>query len=329
MKKTHASNQLLWGGRILPEEINNPTLANFFLEHFKMIVIPVKTEEIFQNKENFNFKGTEALIAFAKKNNLITRGHTLVWLHKRLIPKWIISMPLNDLKSFLNFSIPLTISRLKKNINVWDVFNEPSANDANGLNLSVKSILELVKMSFKIARSCQPKAELILNFSDIFNANSFIDPLEFIKLAIKESVDLDSLGLQLHFGPHRELRLHDWKTIKKRLKQFSVFKKPVHITELSVPSSSFIDPHCCFPKNNPINFGFPPKWSEQNQFFFTRELIQFLKTLKIVKSITWWDLTDAIKTNSGISTFVNFGGLFNRQKQTKLIADQLKSLTQL
>ena len=78
---------------------------------------------------HFDWKGADALVAFAKANGQKIRGHTLVW-HLQL-PPWLINggFQPDEVKDLMVAHIMEEASRYKGVIYAWDVVNEPFADD--------------------------------------------------------------------------------------------------------------------------------------------------------------------------------------------------------
>src|SRR5271157_2989481 len=79
----------------------------------------------------FDWKGADALVAFAKANGQKIRGHTLVW-HLQL-PPWLINggFQPDEVKDLMVAHIMEEASRCKGAIYAWDVVNEPFADDGD------------------------------------------------------------------------------------------------------------------------------------------------------------------------------------------------------
>ena len=68
--------------------INNKKVENIIKNHFTSITPEnaMKPESILRKNGGFNWKEADEIIAFAKTNNILVRGHTLLW-HKQT-PDW-------------------------------------------------------------------------------------------------------------------------------------------------------------------------------------------------------------------------------------------------
>ena len=77
----------------------------------------------------FDWKGADALVAFARANGQKIRGHTLVW-HSQL-PLWLINGAFrpDEIKNLMVAHIMEEASRYKGAIYAWDVVNEPFTDD--------------------------------------------------------------------------------------------------------------------------------------------------------------------------------------------------------
>jgi len=84
----------------------------------------------------YDFADTDNLIQFAKLHNMQVHGHTLVW-HRQL-PAWILEAPIENIEGHMREHIDRIITRYKDDVALWDVVNEPIA-DNGGLRDSLWS----------------------------------------------------------------------------------------------------------------------------------------------------------------------------------------------
>ncbi|MCF8342939.1 MAG: endo-1,4-beta-xylanase, partial [Chitinophagaceae bacterium] len=87
-----------------------------------------KFDHIHPHNDEYDFSRADSLYAFAQKNNLKFRGHTLVWGNRN--PYWLFWDSKGDLVNRklldqrLKNHITTVIGRFKKAVHTWDVVNE-------------------------------------------------------------------------------------------------------------------------------------------------------------------------------------------------------------
>lgn len=128
---------------------------------------------------------------------------------------------------------------------------------------------------------------------------------------------LDAIGLQLYPGFHFNesfgglqgpATTPSW--LIDTIERYSALKKPIHITEFSLPSSY---------QPGWTSGYWREQWTEQTQADYAEMVFTFAYANPNVHSITWWDITD---TKSSVVT----GGLCDASGKPKLVLDRLAKL---
>ena len=128
------------GTAVSYNDIKNPKLSRLITKHYSSITAEneMKPEALLNNDGSFSWEKADAIMDFAKTNNLMVRGHTLIW-HKQT-PDWFfrdVNGDLLDKESLyerLYEYIEAVMTRYK-DVSVWDVVNEAVSNDHNSENL--------------------------------------------------------------------------------------------------------------------------------------------------------------------------------------------------
>jgi endo-1,4-beta-xylanase len=122
------------GTAIIPQDLNTPSFEAIAASQFS-VVTPgneMKWGVVEPTQGVFDWSGADNLVAFAKANHDLIRGHTLVW-HNQL-PTWLTdgvtkgTISNAQLKDLLKQHIMTEAGRFKGKIWQWDVVNEVFAN---------------------------------------------------------------------------------------------------------------------------------------------------------------------------------------------------------
>jgi len=186
----------------------------------------------------FAFAETDNLLAFARANDMQVRGHPLVW-HREL-PEWILATPAAEREGHMREFIARMLDRYADDIKVWDVINEPIADDGS-LRESIWSEAmgeDYIDIAFRQVRMLDPEATLVLNEYDIsFDGPKFDALLALVDRLAERGVPLDAIGFQLHlfasYDQYDELAAHMAAVAQRGL--------DVHITELDVALTAETD----------------------------------------------------------------------------------------
>lgn len=186
----------------------------------------------------YAFAETDNLLAFARANNMRVRGHPLVW-HRQL-PDWVLATPEGEREGHMREFIARMVERYADDIDVWDVINEPIADDGS-LRESIWSEAmgeDYIDVAFRQARVLDPDATLVLNEFDIgFDGPKFDALLALIDRLLARGVPLDAVGFQLHLFASFD----EYDELEARMAAIAERGLDVHVTELDVALNAETD----------------------------------------------------------------------------------------
>jgi len=162
----------------------------------------MKWESVEPLRGQFDWKGADALVAFAKANGQKVRGHTLVW-HSQL-PLWLIQGQFSpqELRDLMVAHIAAEAGRYRGAIYAWDVVNEPFTEDGSWRKSIWYEAMgpDYVAIALQAARAADPAAKLYINDygveTDGPKMRAFYDLVSKLK---HDGVPIDGVGLQSHF----------------------------------------------------------------------------------------------------------------------------------
>jgi endo-1,4-beta-xylanase len=155
-------------------------------------------------RNNFTFTQGDAIVDFAVANDMLVKGHTLLW-HNQL-PSWLTSInSATDLRDAMVNHIQGVMNYYKDNypgvVIAWDVVNEAYEDDG-ALRDSVWSRVigyEFIEEAFQAARAVDPSIKLYYNDHDI---ESDYDKTEGVYQMVADlkarNVPIDGVGMQMH-----------------------------------------------------------------------------------------------------------------------------------
>ena len=143
-------------------------------------------------------------------------------------------------------------------------------------------------------------------------------PIEYMKALRDQKVDYDACGLQM-YCPGR-----DMLEIERHMERFAALGKPIHVTELGIPSANdtrtlgtYEDRGKTIPY--PIDAVWHgTDWSEQIQADWVEQFYTLCFSMPQVEAVTWWDFTDP--------GYMPNGGYLNRDLHPKPSYDRLLKL---
>ncbi|NDV61886.1 hypothetical protein G0Q06_05435 [Puniceicoccales bacterium CK1056] len=246
---------------------------------------------------------TRDAIDWAQSKGMTLRGHPLMW--HNAIPKWIsdTNRPVSEIDKDIKEHVRRLV-RLYPEIHQWDLYNE-----APGIRLvdpdwgarrwveSTGGAGPMTALVVKEVRSVKPDGYFILNH---FNGNDpeYWDQVEF---CLSNDVPFDAIGIQTHM--HSRDSVLQEEEMNEMLKRFSVFEKPLHLSEISVlscePFESYKEIKAYKESINQARrqgkdlpfINSSPEW-EKYQADYTRDFYTLAFSYPKVEAIIWWSVSD-------------------------------------
>ena len=247
------------GTCVNPEQISSSDIHSEFIKYQYNTLVPgnfMKPDALQPTEGNFYWDDTDKYVKYGQDNDMILRGHTLVW-HSQ-IPDWFFqdkddpTKPASSelLRSRLENHIKTIVGRYKGKIEYWDVVNEV-ISDSSGLrgneeNSKWKSIIgdldgdgydsDYIELAFKYAHEADPDAKLIINEYGTEGSTRKRDDLyNLVERMLKKGIPVDGVGLQSHISMYSPSAQQNKECIEK----FATLKKynpnfTVQVTELDM-----------------------------------------------------------------------------------------------
>jgi endo-1,4-beta-xylanase len=264
----------------------DPSYRAAIIANCQMIVpeSELKWLELRPTREEYRFEKADAIMDFARQQNIEVRGHTLAWYGA--MPEWTNEIASRaEAQRTLVDHIETVVSRYRGDIPSWDVVNEPLVDwpdDASSLRPSAWSKWlgpDYMAIALRAAAAADPAARLVLNEYDIeFRGPRFAARrkalLQLLRSLRERNVPLHAIGLQAHLFADRAI---DRDGLQAFLAEVKALKLDVLITELDV-----------------IDYELPGKVSERDALVASKagEFLQAVVEVIHPKAILTWGLSD-------------------------------------
>ena len=175
--------------------------------------------------QGFDFTESDWLAEFAHTNNMLFRGHTLVWY--KALPKWFKEkVNHKNAERMLIDHITKVAGHYAGKMHSWDVVNEAvHLEDGNSESLRNSPWLEFlgpdyIDLAFRTAAEADPQALLVYNENDLWSDAPKGEAKKTVVLKLLE--DLKSRGTPVQaFGMQCHLRGHQMDEVNpKKLRAF-------------------------------------------------------------------------------------------------------------
>jgi GH35 family endo-1,4-beta-xylanase len=220
------------------------------------------------------------------------------------------------------------VSTYRDRIGTWDIINE--AHDwANCYEYSHDQLVELTRTAADAAREADPGCTRIVNSCCVFgeyvasgrghqskDARQLVAPYQYVDRLLRDGVGFEVVGLQLYYTGF-DLFEH-----KRLFDRFARFGKPIHITEVAVPSAMGPDEKSHFKDPNAVrNMGIWRRpWDETVQADWVEGFYTICSAHPAVEAVTWWDFSDQP------NHFFPHGGLLRESGEPKEAYHRLRDL---
>ncbi|HEY4115484.1 MAG TPA: endo-1,4-beta-xylanase [Rhizomicrobium sp.] len=172
--------------------------------------------------DTFTFATGDALAKFAADNNLLLRGHNLLWQKTKWMPDWVNAFDFGpnqraSAEALLRKHITTEMQHYSQVVS-WDVVNETIDTETGAIRDTVFTRAigpEVIDFAYQVARETAPRAQLVYNDYmswETYSASHRDGVLRFLEGLKKRNVPVDALGLQSHIGANNNLASKEFGT---------------------------------------------------------------------------------------------------------------------
>ncbi|MGW0058750.1 endo-1,4-beta-xylanase [Streptosporangium sandarakinum] len=185
------------------------------------------------SRNQFNFSGADAVVAFAAQNGQQVHGHTLVW-HSQT-PSWVENLDATTLRAAMNNHIATVVGRYADNpvVKSWDVVNEAFNEDGTMRDSFWYRKLGsgYIADAFRAARAADPDVKLCINDYNVEGVNAKSTAMyNLVKTLRGQGVPIDCVGFQGHLS----LQYGFPGQVKENAQRFADLGVDVRFTEIDV-----------------------------------------------------------------------------------------------
>lgn len=230
------------GAAVYSYHLDNPAHVETLRKEFNMLTPEneAKMCELQPQQGQFNFNKFDTLMDFARKNNMLVHGHTLLW--HQCSPDWLAPGKFTQIEAIqlLRDHIMTVVGRYKGRIPIWDVVNEAIADGGGGLrDTPWKQLVgdNYVELAFRFAHEADPNALLFYNDYGGEAGGGKSDAIyAMVQKMVKNGVPIHGVGLQTHIsvtdvGAGKRF---DPKALAQNIERLGALGLQVQITEMDV-----------------------------------------------------------------------------------------------
>lgn len=205
----------------------------------------MKFDHLQPQKGNFTFERADEIIELARKNNMMVRGHVLVW-HSQT-PAWVFQengkrVSREELLERMRTHIRIVVGHFKGDIYAWDVVNETISDNPNEIYRRDNPWLDIIgeeyiAEAFRAAHEADPDAKLFYNDYNAIQPQKMNKIYNMLKKLLDDGVPIHGVGIQGHWdiGSFSSLQL------MQAIEKYASLGLEVQITELDMSVFSWGD----------------------------------------------------------------------------------------
>ncbi len=227
-------NHFHFGAAASPTHFGDPKYVETLKTEFNMLTPENEAKfcSIQPAQGQFDFRSFDRLMDFAQANQMVVRGHNLVW--HQCVPSWLAKgeFSRDEAIKLLRDHIYTVVGRYKGRIPMWDVVNEAIDDSGSGLrDAPWRQFIgdDYVELAFKFAHEADPDALLFYNDYSTEGMNAKSNAVyAMVKDFVARGVPINGVGLQSHFTVGQI----DLAGIAQNMKRLGELGLQVQITEM-------------------------------------------------------------------------------------------------
>ncbi len=237
-----AAKGLAFGAAVTARHLREPGLAAAIRADCGLLVAEYEqkwriTEPV---RGQRSFAGADRIAAFAAREGMALRGHTLIWHESE--PGWAAGLSRQELAGAMDQHIVETAGHFRGRIGTWDVVNE-ALHIADGRPDSLRRTRLLAAFgpdylprAFRVARAADPTARLAYNDYGCEHASFYgrrkREAVLLLLGALKRAgVPVGVLGVQGHLNAELPFEAREWRDF---LAEVAALGLTIEVTELDV-----------------------------------------------------------------------------------------------
>jgi endo-1,4-beta-xylanase len=294
--KDYFSKSFTVGVAVSPRALKTDE-AFLILKHFASMTPEnaMKMGPIHPRENDYFWNDADSIAAFAKKNHLQLRGHTLCWHNQT--PRWMFTNAAGDTVSKevllrrLKDHITTVVNRYKGTVYAWDVVNE-AISDRPGEYLRNSAWYricgeEFIAKAFEYAHAADPDALLFYNDYNEINPVKREKIYKLVKDLKDAGVPIHGVGLQGHWAINEPSE----QELDKTLGRFAELGLKIQVTELDI--SVYNKEHDARERKlEDTNTDFTADKESRQIEMYKRCFTAFEKYKKSITAVTFWNISD-------------------------------------
>jgi len=241
-RKNHGFGRGCLGCRIDPQLMMKPQYLEKLLECFSSVTIPTNWAQIESRKGRFDFSVVDQCVTMLAKRKVLIGAGPLLRFTQDDLPPWLLrsGVGFEKVRELAYQFVSKVVARYANVMHRWYVIS--GLNVFNQFNFNFEQILEMTRAATMAVRSAGSRAVKMIEVSHPWGeyyatTPNSIPPFVYMDMLVQSGTSFDAFGLKIQFGKNETgMHLRDMMQISSILDCFAVVAKPLHITDVEIPS---------------------------------------------------------------------------------------------
>lgn len=239
LRELATQNDFHIGAAVYTYHLTNADHSRVLASEFNMLTPEneAKMCEVQPQQDRFDFTRFDQLMDFAETNDMVVRGHTLVW--HNCMPAWLQNgdFTRDEAIQILRDHIMTVVGRYQGRIAYWDVVNE-AIDDNSQIRETVWQQLigdDYIDLAFQFAHEADPNALLFYNDYGAEGMNQKSNAIyDMVSDMVSRGIPINGVGLQGHFTVGDSNNWVSPANLGRNITRLGELGLEVQITELDV-----------------------------------------------------------------------------------------------
>lgn len=308
--KTRSSGQGFgrgcFGCMIDPARIGDRAYVDSLVKVFGSATIPINWAEVERSKGKFDFSTIDACVDTLRRKKLVLSAGPLLRFSKESLPAWLLDSGggFEKIRDTAYRFVSKVVARYGGAVRMWYAISGLNAH--NHFGFGFEQVLEMTRAANMAVKQASDKALKIIEVSSPWGeyyttTPNSIPPLVYMDMVVQSGISFDAFGLQMQFGKNESgMHVRDMMQISALLDYYGPISKPLHMTNVAVPSQNGDDS-----QDGKVAGIWHEQWNESQQGRWIEQYYKIAFSKPFVNSVTYANLVDSDRSaiaNSGLLT---------------------------
>ncbi len=320
-RRNHGFGRGCLGCRIAPALMTKTAYVEKLLESFTSVTVPVNWAKVEPRQGHYDFSEVDHCITLLGRRRIVIGAGPLLCFARDHLPDWLLNsgVGFERIRELAYQFVSKVVARYAGVVHRWYAIS--GLNAYNQFNFNFEQILEMTRAANMAVRAAGSRAVRIIEVSSPWGEyyatipNS-IPPFVYMDMIVQSGTSFDAFALQMRFGKDESgMHLRDMLQVSSLLDCFAPIAKPLHITDVEVPSEPGKGPF-----DGQVAGLWQRAWDRTRQSQWLERFYKITFSKPFVEAINYGDFAD------GDSGVIASGGLLTGQLEPKESFESLKRL---